>query len=127
MSIVWDQADTQAIGRFVTADYVDHAYNGGAESLKAQIAQLNEAFPGSRHQIEDVVCDGDRVMLRARLEGRHQGAFRGIAPSHAAIDVRVARWFRLEAGRIAEHWALLDTVGLFRQIGVEPFAAPPAR
>lgn len=123
MSTVWDKAQIDAAEAFVTASYIDHAYDGGVDSLKAQIAQLHGAFPGSLHKIEDVLVDGDRVMLRARLQGRHTGAFRGTPATGAAIDVRVARWFRLEGGRIAEHWALLDTINLFRQIGKEPFAA----
>ncbi|WP_157961315.1 ester cyclase [Microvirga flavescens] len=122
MSTVWDKAQVESAEAFVTTDYIDHAYNGGVDSLKAQIAQLQEAFPGSLHTIEDILVDGDRVMLRARLQGRHTGTFRGTTPTGASIDVRVARWFRLESGKIAEHWALLDTISLFRQIGKEPFA-----
>ncbi|MGO4387492.1 ester cyclase [Microvirga sp. 2YAF29] len=122
MSTVWDKAQIEAAEGFVTTDYIDHAYDGGLDALKAQIAQLHGAFPGSLHMIEDILVEGDRVMLRARLQGRHTGAFRAIPATDAPIDVRVARWFRLENGKIAEHWALLDTISLFRQIGKEPFA-----
>jgi predicted ester cyclase len=121
MSEVWDKAQIEATEAFVTANYIDHAYEGGVDALKAQISQLHGAFPGSLHKIEDILVEGDRVMLRARLQGRHTGAFRAIPATDAPIDVRVARWFRLEDGKIAEHWALLDTIGLFRQIGKEPF------
>ncbi|MGO4706338.1 ester cyclase [Microvirga sp. 2MCAF38] len=126
MTVAWDEARIDDVDALVTASYTDHAYSGGIESLKAQIGQVREAFPNCRHLIEDLVADGDRVMLRARLQGKHTGPFRGNAPTDASIDVRVARWFRLEGEKIAEHWALLDTISLFRQIGAE-IPAPAGR
>jgi predicted ester cyclase len=121
---VWDEGQPEAAEAYLADSYVDHTYaGGGREGLKAQIAQLTSAFSGVRHVIEDIVVDGDRLMLRARLQGTHTGQFRHVTASQAQIDVRVARWFRLENGRIAEHWALLDTAGLFAQLGASVKAA----
>jgi steroid delta-isomerase-like uncharacterized protein len=124
MQTVWDAGQPEAAEAFLAPVYTDHAYaGGGREGLKAQIAQLSSAFTDVSHVIEDIVADGDRVMLRARLRGTHTGQFRHVPPSGVKIDVRVARWFSLEQGRIAEHWALLDTAGLFAQLGADIKAA----
>jgi len=124
MQTVWDAGRPEAAEAFLAPVYIDHAYaGGGREGLKAQIAQLSVAFTDAAHVIEDIVEDGDKVMLRARLRGTHTGQFRHVSPSGAKIDVRVARWFRLEHGRIVEHWALLDTAGLFAQLGADVKAA----
>lgn len=118
MTTVWDRADPAAADAFLAPGYVDHAYPGGdAAALKAQIALLGDCFSNGRHEVEDLLVEGDRVMIRARLKGRHTAPFRGIPPEGREVDVRVARWFRLEDGAIAEHWALLDTAGLLAQIG----------
>ena len=117
MTEVWNANDPDAADRFLAPAYRDHTYSGGgADGLKAAIRELGIAMPNQRQTIEDIVADGDRVMLRIRLTANQTGPFRGKAPSGKPIDVRVARWFRLENGRIAEHWALLDTFNLMRQM-----------
>jgi steroid delta-isomerase-like uncharacterized protein len=122
---VWNRGDPDAADGLVTADYLDHAYSGGGlGGLKAALRELGTAVPDHSQVIEDLVASGDRVMARIRLSGTHGGPFRGRAPSGKAIDVRVARWFRVADGRIAEHWALLDTFTLLRQMDVP--AAPAA-
>jgi steroid delta-isomerase-like uncharacterized protein len=114
---VWNANNPDAADHFLTPAYRDHAYNGGdANALKGVIRELGAAFPDQRQVIEDLVAADDRVMARIRLQATHTGTFRGLAPTGRAVDVRVARWFRIADGRIAEHWALLDTSGLMRQL-----------
>lgn len=117
---VWNGNDADAADRFLTPTYHDHAYNGGdANALKAVIRELAAAFADQRQVIEDLVATDDRVMVRIRLQATHTGTFRGTAATGRAVDVRVARWFRIEDSRIAEHWALFDTSSLQRQLKVE--------
>jgi predicted ester cyclase len=117
---VWNGNNADAADRFLTPNYRDHAYNGGdAKALKAVIRELGAAFPDQRQAIDDLVATDDRVMVRIRLQATHTGTFRSLAPTGRAVDVRVARWFRIEDGRIAEHWALLDTSSLLCQLKPE--------
>jgi steroid delta-isomerase-like uncharacterized protein len=114
---VWNANDAEAADRFLAPTYHDHAYNGGdANALKAVIRELGLAFPDQRQVVEDIVATDDRVMVRIRLQATHTGTFRGTAPTGHVVDVRVARWFRIKDGRIAEHWALFDTSSLLRQL-----------
>jgi predicted ester cyclase len=59
-------------------------------------------------------------------EGTWQGrSFRGVdTPSGRRVSVELAHMFRIEDGKIAEHWAVRDDFGLFQQLGVTP--APSA-
>lgn len=125
---VWDAGDPGAADPYLAPDYVDHAYQpGNRDGLKAQVALLAGAVADRRSIIEDCVAGGDRVMLRMRLQGTHAGDFRGKAPTGKRIDVRVARWFRIADGKIAEHWALLDTFGLYSQLDMLAQADGPGR
>lgn len=101
---------------FLTEDYVDHAYAGNADGLRAAIAELRSAFPDAHFKIEDVVADGPKAAIRMRLRATHSGVFRTIAATERQIDVKVFRWFRIAKGRIAEHWAVFDTAALMRQV-----------
>jgi predicted ester cyclase len=55
-----------------------------------------------------------------RREGTWQApSFRGIdTPSGGRVSVELAHMFRLRDGKIAEHWAVRDDLGMMQQLGV---------
>ncbi|MBC8077161.1 MAG: ester cyclase [Chloroflexales bacterium] len=121
VAAVWNRADPAAADRLLHPAYIDHAYQpANRAGLEATLAQLSSSFPDHAHTIEATVAQGDLVVLRMRLRATHQGAFRGTPPTGSPVDVTVYRMFRVADGRIAEHWGLLDTTALLRQIGATP-------
>lgn len=71
-----------------------------------------------RLDIEDVVAEGEKVLVRLTIRGTHRGELMGVAPTGRPVEVAVLDLFRIRGGRIAEHWALLDNLGMLRQLGV---------
>lgn len=114
----WNRHDRTAVDRLIANDYVDHAYQPpNHEGLAAMLVQLSTPFPDHQHLIESHVAQDDLVVLRMRFRATHLGDFRGTPPTNSAVDVPVYRMYRVAAGQIVEHWALLDTASLLRQIG----------
>ncbi len=124
----WNEGDLGCAEQFLAEDYIDHAYvPGNVDGLKLTAGSLHTAFPDQVSVEESIVAQGDRVVARLRLEGTHKGSFRGTEATQNRIEVRVYREYRLANGRIAEHWALLDTASLLRQIGAELNEHPACR
>jgi len=114
----WNGRGNLQQGQFLTEHYVDHAYMPhSAEGLIHMKNQLLASFPDQQSAVEEIIAQGDKVVVRMRLRGTHQGVFRDTQPSGNSVEVAVYREYRLENGLIAEHWALLDTASLLRQIG----------
>jgi predicted ester cyclase len=90
------------------------------EATRQRMAVFGTAFSRSRHVIEDIVAEGDRVAFRTRLEMTHTGEFMGVAGSGEPISVVEMGTMRIANGKIAETWGLLDTLGLMRQTGAMP-------
>src|SRR5437868_3339648 len=57
---------------------------GRATSQKVEASFL-EAFPDLQSTIEELIAEGDRVVVRLTARGTHRGAFQGIAPTGKAI------------------------------------------
>ncbi len=120
----WNERDLDSLNRFLTPDYFDHAYvPHTADGLKETAAALSAALPDHCSAIEDVIAQGDKVVAQMVLRGTHDGPFRGAPPTGNPVEVTVYRMYRLAEGRIAEHWALLDTATLLRQIAAQPSPA----
>jgi predicted ester cyclase len=81
---------------------------------------FHHGFPDWRETIDDVVAEGDRVVIRVTGSGTHQGEFQGIPPTDRQVTATGIGIGRIENGRIAESWAAYDALGMMQQLGVIP-------
>jgi predicted ester cyclase len=96
------------------------AFNTFAETLYG-------AFAPVKHNVEDVIVEGDRVAVAVRLTGRHTASFQGERVTNAPIEVGSIAIFRIAGGKVAELRVELDQMGLLQQIGVLPSPAAARR
>jgi len=121
-----DAGNIDAMDELVAEDYVDHnpppfpGLPAGREGLKEAFRVFWKATPG-RHEIEDQVAEGDKVVTRLTGFGHHEGDLPGPLPATGA-DIRqtAVAIHRIADGKIAEHWSDRDDLGLMQQLGVIP-------
>lgn len=89
----------------------------GPEGMRKLGEFLHRAFSQVELPISDAVMQGDKVLLRLRMQGVHTGDFNGTPASGERIDIDVMDLFRVADGRLVEHWALMDNLGMLKQIG----------
>lgn len=108
--------------QFVTDDYVDHEAPPGTppgpEGSNAVLRWLRSAFNDLTYEVHDAFGAGDRVAVRLTTRGTHTGEFMGKPATGRTFEIEAIHLFRIESGRIAEHWAKRDDVALARQIGL---------
>ena len=81
---------------------------------------LLTSFPDSKTTIEDLVAEGDRVMVRGTTTGTHKGPFGGAPPTGKSFKVTTMSVFRIANGKIVEHWGVVDGTGVMQQLGLMP-------
>ena len=114
----------------IAPDAVNHEAGPGApsrgpESLKAAVTWLSTAFPDMHMAIDDVVAEGDKVVLQTTMTGTHQGPFMGIEPTGRRFAQRQVHILRIQDGQAVEHWAVRDDLGFMQQLDAIP-ARPTA-
>ena len=120
---VWNQHDLGVIDDLVSPEYVNHAASteeyrrGGARRIWEWVLSV---FPDHRFDVEDVAADGHTVAVRGTMVGTHEGELMGIAPTGKRVAAQQSHWFRVVDGRLAEHWAVRDDLGMLQQLGVMP-------
>ncbi len=90
----------------------------GPEGVKQLADALHPGIPDMQLPIEDVIAEGEKVLVRLRVKGTHGGELMGIPATGKPINIGVLDLFQFRDGVLVEHWALLDNLGLLRQLGV---------
>lgn len=132
---VWNTRDLASLDALGAADYVHH-WGGQVpdttdlNSYKQRIDGFLHAFPDLHATVDDVIVDGDLVVLRWTETGTQQGRFGNIEPTGKNVTWTGINIFRVECGQLVESWNATDGIGLQQQLGVDlpgtPAAATPA-
>jgi len=86
--------------------------------LKEHIIFFDTIFPGYEVFADEITAEGDRVVLRARLKGRHEGEFNGIPPTNRMVEFPFAISYTIKDNLIVDHWLIADQAVLMEQLGV---------
>jgi len=78
-----------------------------------------QAFPDINVTIEDLIVEGDKVVVRFIGRGTHQGDLGGIPATGNKTEAGAIEIFRIEDGKIVEAWEISDRLGLMMQLGME--------
>lgn len=69
-------------------------------------------------EIEDQIAEGDKVVARVVMHGKHVGEFLGKAPTGKEFATKQIHIWRLEGGKAIEHWSVRDDLGQALQLGL---------
>lgn len=82
--------------------------------------QQNKAVVG--RFIEELIAEEDKVVFRVTGHGTHRGDFMGAPATGRRVSIAGIDIVRLEGGKLVEHWANFDRLGMMQQLGL--MAAP---
>ena len=105
-------------------DYFDNTQPPGwptdRAGLQRQLLYFRSAFPDINVTFEDIIAEDDTVMLRQTMRGTHLGEFFGIPPTGKPVAMTGSHLFRIKDGKLVEHQANNDDLGMLRQLGAIP-------
>lgn len=90
--------------------------------LKGHIIIFEAGLPNYQLIGKDIIVEGNKVVLRATLEGEHRGELFGVAPTGKKVSVDGIIIYELANNKIVNHWMQFDTVALMQQIGAMAMA-----
>ena len=120
-----DKGNLEAMDELVDEGYINHhppPFPGlapGREGLKQAFKLFWEATPG-RHEIEDQLAEGDKVVTRLTVYGTHEQDLPGVPRTGNKLEMTATAIHRIANGRLVEHWSNTDELGLLQQLGVIP-------
>ena len=123
----FNRGNMSVVDEVVAPDFVEHeelppGLPSDREGVKHMMTMMRSAFPDFKATIDDMIAEGDKVVLRMTWNGTQRGEFMGIAPTGKSVSVGVIDIIRIADGKFVEHWGQMDNMGMMQQLGV--IAAP---
>ena len=81
---------------------------------------LRQAFPDLHVTVDEMLSDGDKVVIRSTMKGTHKGTFMNIPATGKPISVEGIDIVRISYGRAVEHWGVTDNLTMMQQLGLVP-------
>jgi predicted ester cyclase len=113
----WDMA---LVDEVVSPCFTSHDWpegSTGPRAFRKYYAAIRSAVPDARYEVDDLIAEGDRVVVRWTMRGTHEGEFGDIAPTGRPIALHGIAIYRVDDGKLMERWVVSDLHGLLQNIG----------
>jgi steroid delta-isomerase-like uncharacterized protein len=122
---MFNRGNISRADEFLSPDFVEHeelppGIPQGREGVKQLTAMMRNAFPDFKATIEDIIAEGDKVVIRMTWSGTQKGEFMGVPPTGKSVSFGVLDIIRVAGGKFVEHWGQMDSMGMMQQLGAIP-------
>jgi steroid delta-isomerase-like uncharacterized protein len=122
---LFNRGNVGIVGEVFSPDFIEReqlppGIPTGREGVKALNTMLRSAFPDFKATIDDILAEGDKVVLRMTWSGTQKGEFMGVPATGKRVSFGVIDIIRISNGKFVEHWGQMDSMSLMQQLGAIP-------
>jgi len=88
------------------------------EELIEHIAFFDSVFPKYELFADEMIAEGNKVVVRARIKGKHEGELNGIPPTYKEVNFPFVISYEIENNKIVHHWLIADQAAMMEQLGL---------
>ncbi len=121
---IFQQGNLAAAGEFIAPNVIYHpfppTFPAGPDGFRFVFTMLTSTFPDQHIALDDIIGEGDKVVVRSTFSGTQTGNLMGFPPTGKHCTQAQISIFRLAAGKVTEYWFNADDLGMMRQLGLCP-------
>jgi steroid delta-isomerase-like uncharacterized protein len=114
-----------AADEFIAASFSNHdpgtpPLPSGPEGYRQLISVYRTAYPDLHMTADDLIVEGNKVVVRWTARGTNTGKLGDMPPSGKQATVNGISILAISDGKVTDQWANWDTLGMLQQLGVIP-------
>jgi steroid delta-isomerase-like uncharacterized protein len=122
---VFGAGNMKTFDEIIADDYVNHHMPvpdvpGTKAGFRQIVDATRQAFPDVHVNVMDVVAEDDFVVFHDTVRATSRGEFFGVPANGKRLEWTEIHFLRIRNGRIVEHWANFDQLGILQQLGAIP-------
>lgn len=120
---VLNRGELGLLESIVRPDHIEHdplpGQGGGLSGFRQRVEMLRGGLQPV-FTIEQIVEEGDTVVVRWTNRGKHVAPFLGIPATNKSFSIAGIDIHQLRDGKLAEHWHVVDQMSMMQQLGLVP-------
>jgi len=128
----WNQGKIAVFDELCASDWIHHDPSQPnvhtREDFKRNVTERRRAFPDLHFRMEDMIAEGDQVILRWMWHGTHTGdlltPMMRLPATGKQVTVTGITIFHVASGKVVETWNQSDRLGMYQQLGLIPVPEP---
>jgi steroid delta-isomerase-like uncharacterized protein len=120
---IFHKGNLTVVDEIISPEYVYHGPLGeykGPDGFKKMVTEFRAAFPDVHYDIEEMIGEGDKLVVYYTMTATHKGTFMGIPPTGKKVTLPCVYIYTFKNGKQVQALPFLDTLMLFQQLGVKP-------
>ncbi len=122
--VFFNQGNLASADNFIAPDIIYHpfppTFPAGPDGFRLVFKMLSTSFPDQHIAIDDIIAEGDKVVVRSTFSGTQTGPLMGFPPTGKHCTQSQISIFYLANGKVSEYWFNADDLGMIRQLGLLP-------
>jgi predicted SnoaL-like aldol condensation-catalyzing enzyme len=108
--------DLSAVDQYMRIDYIQHnpLVKQGANGFKEFFSAWFASVPDWQYTLSKIVAEGNEVWVYGTYAGTLERDWLGITASGKKYAFTAVDIFRVQEGKLAEHWDVMDIYGFFK-------------
>lgn len=119
---VWNERKAQSVEKYLSPSHALVDPNAadtktGPEAYMEVLTRFLRAFSNLKFEVEEMVCEKDKVVASWTITGVHSGEYNGLPPTNKKVAVEGISIHQIADGKIMDTYSVWDTLGLMKKVG----------
>lgn len=113
-----NRKDLSLLRELVAENYINPQGVKGVSGFERPVSELIKAFPDIQWKLDELISDGDKVVVSWRWEGTHKGRFGNFPATGKKVSNDGMAIYEVKLGKITGSKLHTDRLGFLQDIGV---------
>lgn len=104
----------------IAEEYISISGTKGPLGFQEQIEALVKAFPDAKWHADDIICEGNKVIIRQKFQGTHLGEFQHFSATGKSVSNTGTGFYTFKNGKIISSEIQTDRLSFLQQLGIIP-------
>lgn len=104
------------LNEFIAEEYTNARGNKGVAGFEENVLPLIKAFPDVQWKIEELIGEGNNVVIRWTLKGTHTGQFNNFAATNKVVTNDAIAIYTFKGDKVIGVYVLTDRSGFIQQL-----------
>ena len=117
---IFNKKQFEKLSKIISPEYTNPSGGKGIDGFQKSIFELLKAFPDAQWKVEEIIADGNKVVVKQKFTGTQKNQFQNIQPTQNTVSVDGIAIYEFVNGKIIRSQVQTDRLGFLQQLGVLP-------